>query len=95
MVQGCTVGIVGTLLGLIGGVLLALNATNLVGDIQHLLHVQFISSSVYLVDFLPSKLEWYDVWRICLIALFMCLIATLYPAWQAARTQPAEALRYE
>lgn len=95
MVQGCMVGIVGTLLGLIFGILLALNATALVADIQHVLGVQLISQSVYLVDYLPSKLEWSDVWHVCVIALFLSLIATLYPAWQAARTQPAEALRYE
>lgn len=95
MVQGCTVGFIGTFLGLIGGILLALNAPNLVSGIQHLFHVQLISSSVYLVDYLPSKLEWADVWRVCLIALGLSVVATLYPAWQAARTQPAEALRYE
>lgn len=95
MVQGCMVGLVGTILGLIGGIILALNATRLVSGIQQLLHVQFVSSSVYLVDFLPSKLEWSDVWHVALIALALSLVATLYPAWQAARTQPAEALRYE
>lgn len=95
MVQGCMVGLVGTLLGLIGGVALALSATSLVAHIQHFFHVKLISSAVYLVDYLPSKLEWSDVWHVCLIALGLCLIATIYPAWQAARTQPAEALRYE
>ena len=95
MVQGCTVGFIGSLLGLIGGIALALNATELVSYIQHLFHVNLISSSVYLVDYLPSKLEFHDVWRVTLLALGLSLIATLYPAWQAARTQPAEALRYE
>jgi lipoprotein-releasing system permease protein len=95
MVQGCTVGFIGTLLGLIGGILLALNAPNLVSGIEHVFHVQLISSSVYLVDYLPSKLEWSDVWHVSILAFGLSLIATLYPAWQAARTQPAEALRYE
>lgn len=95
MVQGCLVGLVGTLLGLIGGVILALNATQLVAYIQKLFGVQFIQSSIYLVDFLPSKLDWSDVLHVVVIALVLSLIATLYPAWQAARTQPAEALRYE
>jgi lipoprotein-releasing system permease protein len=95
MVQGCMVGIIGTILGLIGGVILALNATRLVSYIQQLFHVQFVSSAVYLVDYLPSKLEWIDVVHIVLVALALSLIATIYPAWQAARTQPAEALRYE
>lgn len=95
MVQGCMVGIVGTVLGLIGGIILALNAPAIVSGIQNLFHVQFISSSVWLIDYLPSKLQWSDVWHVCIIALLLSLIATLYPAWQAARTQPAEALRYE
>jgi lipoprotein-releasing system permease protein len=95
MVQGSVIGIVGTLLGVVGGVLLALNATAIVAHLQQLLHVQFISENVYFIDFLPSHLQWSDVWRIGGIALVLSLIATLYPAWQAARTQPAEALRYE
>lgn len=95
MIQGCMVGLVGTILGLIGGVLLALNAPHIVSGIQHLFNVQLISSQVYLVDYLPSKLELSDVWHVSLIALGLCLVATLYPAWQAARTEPVEALRYE
>lgn len=95
MIQGCMVGIIGTILGLMGGVLLALNAPEIVAGIQRVFNVQLISSSVYLVDYLPSKLEWSDLWHVSLIALALCLIATLYPAWQASRTQPAEALRYE
>lgn len=95
MIQGCVVGLVGTLLGLIGGVTLALNATRLVAYIQKIFHVQFISSTVYLVNYLPSRLEWSDVIHVCVIAIILCVIATLYPAWTAARTQPAEALRYE
>lgn len=95
MVQGCLVGLIGTALGLIGGILLATHATEIVAWIQQVFNVQFISSSVYLVDFLPSKLELTDIVHICIIALLLSLVATLYPAWQAARTQPAEALRYE
>lgn len=95
MVQGCLVGLIGTFLGLIGGVILALSAPSIVNGIQHLFHVQLVSASVYLVNYLPSKLEWVYVWEVCLIALGLCLLATLYPAWQAARTQPAESLRYE
>jgi lipoprotein-releasing system permease protein len=95
MVQGCIIGVVGTLLGVIAGVLLALNATAIVAHLQELLHVQFISPNVYFIDYLPSHLQWSDVGRISVIALALSLLATLYPAWQAARTQPAEALRYE
>ncbi len=95
MVQGCIVGVIGTFLGVTGGILLAFNAPNIVAGIQHLFHVQLISSSVYFIDYLPSRLEWKDVMQISLVSLFLSLIATIYPAWQASRTQPAEALRYE
>lgn len=95
MVQGGIIGIFGTLLGLIGGVALALNVTSVVNWIQNTFRVHFISSSVYFIDYLPSKLESVDVVHVCLWALILSLLATIYPAWQASRTQPAEALRYE
>jgi ABC-type transport system, involved in lipoprotein release, permease component len=95
IVQGATVGIVGTLLGIIGGVSLALNVTSIVNAIEHLFHVQFLSSSVYLIDYLPSELEWSDVWHVSLSALVLSLLATIYPAWCASKTEPVEALRYE
>lgn len=95
VVQGAIVGIVGTLLGVIGGILLALNVTQLVNWIQKIFHVQFLSSSVYFVDYLPSELQLKDVIQISMVAITLSLIATLYPAWRASRTQPVEALRYE
>ena len=95
MVQGLVAGVVGTLLGLIGGVLLSLHATEIVNAIQQIFHVQLMSSDVYFVNYLPSQLQMSDVIKICSIALILALLATIYPAWTAARTQPAEALRYE
>lgn len=95
VVQGAIVGVVGTILGVVGGVALALNVTTVVNWIEHIFHVQFLSSSVYFVNYLPSELEWGDVWRISFAALSLSLLATLYPAWRAARTEPVEALRYE
>ena len=95
MVQGTVLGVIGVVLGLIGGVLLSLNITTIVAAIEHYFHIQLLSSSVYYVNYLPSKLAVSDVVNICGAALFMSLIATIYPAWRAARTQPAEALRYE
>jgi lipoprotein-releasing system permease protein len=95
VVQGAIIGVIGTLIGIIGGVALALNVTSLVNGIQHLFHVQFLSSSVYFVDYLPSELQWQDVLIISVSSLFLSLIATLYPAWRASRTEPVEALRYE
>ncbi len=95
MVQGFLVGIVGMLVGLILGVLLAWNATTLVNGIERLFHVQLLSSSIYYVNFLPSKIEISDLFRVCLSAIVLSLLATLYPAWRASRVEPAEALRYE
>lgn len=95
MVQGSFVGIIGTLIGLVGGILLALNATDIVNWLQTVFHTQLLSSNVYFVNFLPSRLEWTDVFHVCLVALTMSFLATIYPAWRASRTLPAEALRYE
>jgi len=95
MVQGSLVGIIGTLLGLIGGLLLAYNATTIVDLLQNLLQTQFLSSSVYFIDYLPSKIELSDVIKISVLALVLSFLATIYPAWRASRIQPAETLRYE
>lgn len=95
MVQGSVIGFVGTFLGLIGGILLATHVTEIVNFIEAAFHVKLLASDIYYVNYLPSKLQAWDVVRICIMALLMSLLATLYPAWRAARTQPAEALRYE
>ena len=95
IVQGSVIGLVGTLLGGIAGVLLALNVETIVPIIEHLFHVEFLSADVYYISEVPSNLEWADVIKVCSVSLILSLIATLYPAWRAARTQPAEALRYE
>jgi lipoprotein-releasing system permease protein len=95
MIQGMVVGVIGTLIGIISGILLALHVTEIVNGLESLLHVQLLSSDVYYVDYLPSHLQFTDVWQVSVVALILCLLATIYPAWRAARTQPAEALRYE
>ena len=74
--QGATVGFTGTVLGIVLGIILSLNATNWVNHIQEIFHVQFISSNVYFVDFLPTRLELWDVVKISSIAFFMSLLAT-------------------
>jgi lipoprotein-releasing system permease protein len=66
-----------------------------VNFIQNTFGLHLLSSSVYYVDFLPSKIKAADVIHVCIIAFGLSLLATLYPAWRASRTQPAEALRYE
>ena len=95
MVQGTIIGIVGTVLGVVGGVALALNVETVVAGIEELFRVKFLSPDVYYISDLPSDMHWSDVARIALVALVLSLTATLYPAWRASRTQPAEALRYE
>jgi len=95
IVQGAVIGLVGTLLGVLGGIWLTFHVTEIVNWIEHVFHVQFLSSSVYFVDYLPSELQWVDVSEIGLTALILSFLATLYPAWQASRMDPVEALRYE
>jgi lipoprotein-releasing system permease protein len=95
VVQGCIIGVIGTIAGLILGLLLASNVTSLVEILQHALNVKFISEDVYFIGFVPSDIRQVDVVMICIFSLVMSLLATLYPAWQAANIQPAEALRYE
>ena len=95
IIQGTLLGVVGTLLGTGAGVALALNVETIVPAIEQLLGVQFISGDIYWISELPSDLRGGDVWRITGAALVLSLVATLYPAWRAARTAPAEALRHE
>jgi lipoprotein-releasing system permease protein len=95
MVQGVLVGTLGIAMGVLFGVLLALNVESIVKWIEHTFHVTFLSPDVYYISELPSDLEWSDVGWITVTAFLFCVFATLYPAWRAARTEPAAALRYE
>lgn len=95
VIQGGLVGFFGTFLGVLFGILLAFNVTEIVNWIEHVFHVQFLSSSVYFVNYLPSEVQWLDVIKIAIASLAMSLFATLYPAWRAAKMDPVEALRYE
>ncbi len=92
LVQGALIGIIGTVLGVSGGIALASNVETIVPAIERLFETEFIDPTVYPINFLPSELDYADVWRIAILALTLTLVATLYPAWRAARTQPAEAL---
>ena len=94
-VQGTVIGVVGTLLGVAGGVALASNVERIVPAIEQLFGVQFLSAEVYYISELPSELHWGDVGLIAGVALALSLLASIYPAWRASRVQPAEALRYE
>ncbi len=95
MVLGAIIGAVGTIIGTVFGVLLALNVETIVPAIEKLFHVQFMAADVYYISELPSKLVWTDVYSIAGMAFFLSLLATIYPAWQAAKINPAEVLRYE
>jgi lipoprotein-releasing system permease protein len=95
ILQGAIIGITGTLLGAIGGIALAANLDTVVPFIERLFGVVFIDKSVYQISDLPSEVRQADVISIISTSLILSLLATLYPSWQASRTQPAEALRYE
>jgi lipoprotein-releasing system permease protein len=95
VVQGALIGLIGTAIGVICGILLALNVGTVVPFIERVFNVQFLDKSVYYISDLPSDLQRGDVITIAAIALVLALVATLYPAWKAARVNPAEALRYE
>lgn len=95
MVQGTSIGLVGTLLGVIGGVLLGWNVETIVANIEQVFGVHFLDPSIYYISALPSDVRLSDVLSIAGGAFAMSILATLYPAWRASRTDPAEALRYE
>ncbi len=95
IIQGIVIGAMGTALGVAGGVGLALNVETIVPAIESLFNVEFLAADVYYISDVPSELHWNDVWVMASVSLGLSLLATLYPAWRAARTQPAEALRYE
>ena len=95
VVQGAVIGVIGTLIGVVAGVLLAVNIDVVVPFIERVIGAKMLSPEVYYLTELPSDLRWNDVWTTVAIALSLSLAATLYPSWRASRVNPAEALRYE
>lgn len=95
IVQGALIGLIGSVLGVGGGVLLSLNIDTVVPFIERLLGMHFLSKEVYFISELPSDLQRGDVLIVACFSFFISLLATIYPSWRASRTQPAEALRYE
>jgi lipoprotein-releasing system permease protein len=94
-IQGVVIGLGGTLLGAALGTLLSRNLESLVAWLERLLGTHFLDASVYYMSELPAYVEGMDVVRVCTVAFLLCAIATIYPAWRASRTAPAEALRHE
>ncbi|GAE51942.1 hypothetical protein XPR_3154 [Xanthomonas arboricola pv. pruni MAFF 301420] len=95
MVQGSLIGFMGTIMGVIGGIVLTLNLERILGVIETIFSVKLLPEDVYYITGLPTDMQTQDVVVITVVALVMSFLATLYPAWRASRTQPAEALRYE
>jgi lipoprotein-releasing system permease protein len=94
-VQGVLIGLAGTLLGALLGKTIADHIETLVSALERLLGTQFLDARVYYISDLPAYVERLDVLRVCGVAFVLCALATVYPAWRAARTAPAEALRHE
>lgn len=93
--QGMVIGVVGTVLGVLSGVLTAQNIESIVPALESLLGIKFLAPDIYLISDLPSEMRWTDVMITATISFSLTVLATIYPAWRASRVQPAEALRYE
>ncbi|MGO2146882.1 lipoprotein-releasing ABC transporter permease subunit [Halomonas sp.] len=95
IVQGMAIGLIGIAIGVAVGILLALTVSDLIGWFEAAFGIKFLDAGVYFISDLPSQLRWNDVRNIVLAAFGLTFLSTLYPAWRAARVQPADVLRYE
>jgi lipoprotein-releasing system permease protein len=95
LIQGTLIGLMGTLAGVLAGIALALNVDVVVPFIENLLGFKFLSKDVYQISDLPSELRAADVLLTGFFSFVVCLVATIYPSYRAAKINPAEALRYE
>lgn len=95
VVQGATVGVIGTLAGLLLGLTIAVNVGDIVPWLEKVLHTTFLPKDIYIINKMPSDPQAGDIIPIAIISLIMAFVATIYPSWRASRVNPAEALRYE
>jgi lipoprotein-releasing system permease protein len=95
VVQGAVVGVVGTLAGLLLGLLVAFNIDVIVPTLERLFQASFLPRDIYLISQMPSDPRPGDIVPITLISLALAFVATLYPSWRASQINPAQALRYE
>lgn len=95
MTQGTAIGFIGTVVGVALGVLISVNLETLIHGLEALLGVHFLDARVYFISDLPATVQWPDVIKISLTTFLLCSLSTLYPAWRAARTQPAQSLRHD
>jgi lipoprotein-releasing system permease protein len=95
MIEGLVIGVVGTTLGAVSGLFIALNLEKVTGFVENLFGFKILASDVYYIDKLPSQVNPGDIWIITATAIVISLLATLYPSWRASKLDPAEALRYE
>ncbi|MEC9330150.1 MAG: lipoprotein-releasing ABC transporter permease subunit [Pseudomonadota bacterium] len=95
IIQGSLIGLAGTLAGGAVGILTAVNVETLVPWLESLFEIEFFPASVYVISDFPAELRWPDVYQITSVSLLLSVLATLYPAWRASRTDPVEVLRFE
>jgi lipoprotein-releasing system permease protein len=94
-VQGTLIGVIGCFFGVLLGLPAALYISEMVAALENLLGFKFLNAEIYPIDYLPSDVHWQDIGLIIGVALALNFLATLYPAWKAARIRPADVLRYE
>jgi lipoprotein-releasing system permease protein len=95
MLQGILIGVIGIVTGVLLGTLLSWNLESIIHGVESLFGTQFMDAKLYFMSDLPAAVQWNDIWQVASVAFLMCALATIYPAWRAARTEPAKALRHE